>query len=228
MRVAACLAACLLVGCTKSNPQGKPTKVDKKEEPRRLDQWTFDNDKPDTVPPGWDLGETGAAGTPAKWGVVKQDDAPSGTNAFGVLETKNGKPTFNVALAPFQAARDVDLSVMVKPVTGELDQGGGFVLRAKGTTDYYIVRWNPLEKNVKFYKVVAGHRDMIAKADTDVDPSKWHRLRVLADGNRFEIFFDDETVLELNDTTHPNGGRIGLWTKADAATLFDDFLATAL
>ena len=113
-------------------------------------------------------------------------------------------------------------------MTGETDQGGGVVLRANGAEDYYIARWNPLEKNVKFYIVRAQHRDMIAKADIDLDIGKWHALRVLAEGDRFEIFVGEATVLEVRDATLPGPGLIGLWTKADAATRFDDFVVNAL
>jgi hypothetical protein len=206
----------------------EPAESPPAEHEGELRRISFDDAKPDTVPAGFTPAETNSAGTPAKWGVVAEGSAPSSPNAFGVLETKNTGQTYNVALLEGDPVADVDIAVMVKAVTGEKDQGGGVVFRAKGAGDYYIARWNPIEKNVKFYVVKSQHRDELAKADLDIDASKWHALRVLVEGDRFELFVDEDSVLELRDTALSEAGAVGLWTKADAATLFDDLIVTPL
>ena len=122
---------------------------------------------------------------------------------------------------------DVDISVMVKSGTGELDQGGGPIWRVTDENNYYIARWNPLENNARFYVVQGGVRSALAKVELDLPTDQWHSLRVVAEGNAMQLFIDDDPVLQATDETHKGAGGIGLWTKADAATLFDDLSVIA-
>ena len=193
-----------------------------------LTRWSFDEGAPGSVPSGFELLETASTGTPATWGVVEDAAAPSGGKGFGVLETLNHGQTYNVALAPGVEASDVELTVSVKADAGEQDQGGGLVWRARGASDYYIARWNPLEKNVRFYVVVNEQRSAFKAADVDLDPTQWHTMRVIAEGKRMELFMDETSVLVAEDETLTEPGRVGLWTKADAATWFDDLTAQVL
>lgn len=193
-----------------------------------LERWAFDGGTPGSIPAGFELLETAAAGTPAKWGVVADAAAPSGGKGFGVLSTTNAGQTYNVALAPGFEAADVELTVSLKADSGTGDQGGGVVFRAQGATDYYIARWNPLEKNVRFYVVVGEQRSAFKAADLDLDASQWHTMRVIVEGARMELFMDEQSVLVAEDETLKAAGRIGLWTKADAATWFDDLTAQNL
>jgi hypothetical protein len=231
----------LLVGaCQSTTPTDKTTKADSaeneavekkaaEEKPSSdLQKIAFDDDAAGSVAKGFTPAETNTAGTPAKWGVVADATAPSQPNAFGILETKNTGQTYNCALLEGEKMTDVDVTVMVKANGGVKDQGGGIMFRAKGAADYYVGRWNPVEKNVKFFVVEAQAREELAKADIDVDPKAWHALRVLVEGDRFELFLDDASVLEHRDSTHAGPGNVGLWSKADAATLFDDLVVTPL
>ncbi len=191
-------------------------------------QWAFDTDPVGTTPAGFERLETASVGHPATWGVVKDVTAPSGDRVFGVLASTNAGQTYNLALAPDFETTDVDVSVALKAVSGSEDQGGGVVFRARGASDYYIARWNPLEKNARFYVVDNEQRSAFAVVELDLEPKAWHTLRVIAEGPRMELFMDEESVLVANDETHSGPGRIGLWTKADAATLFDDLAAQPL
>lgn len=184
--------------------------------------WTFDDAAPGQVPTGFRITETGGVGTPATWEVVADETAPTQPHAFGITKTINGKPTYNLALVEGTRYADVDLTVMVKAGTGELDRGGGPVWRVQSESDYYIARWNPLENNARFYIVQSGVRTALGKVELELDPQAWHSLRVVAEGARMELFIDDEPVLTVNDSALAEPGMIGLWTKADAATLFDD------
>ncbi len=235
------LLVSILAACQSKAPadpkagEGAPAKAEAKAEEKAepaargdLRRIGFDDAQPGSVPEGFTPGETNGVGTPATWGVAADPNAPSPPNAFGVLETKNTGQTYNVALLEGDPMADVDLSVWVKAVTGEKDQGGGFAFRAKGPHDYYVARWNPIEKNVKFFVVENQLRDELAKADIDVDATKWHALRLLVEGDRFELFLDDDSVLEIRNDRLKDPGTVGLWTKADAATLFDDFVVTPL
>lgn len=245
VRYGSVLLLALLVGCdsnaetpsqdtksapAKAEPESKtPGKAPaKSESAASLQRWSFDDGTDGSIPAGFELLETASAGTPATWGIVSDAGAPSGGKGFGVLKTANRGQTYNVALAPEFTATDVELTVSVKADTGEQDQGGGVVFRAKGATDYYIARWNPLEKNVRFYMVVGEQRSAFAAAEVDLDPSDWHTMRVIAEGKRFELFMNETSVLVAEDETLAGPGRIGLWTKADAATWFDDLTAQKL
>jgi hypothetical protein len=203
----------------------KPSPAENPAQPdASLKRWSFDAGEAGSIPDGFRVLETAAAGTPATWGVMEDKSAPSGGKGFGVLATKNKGQTYNVALAPGFEGTDVELTVSVKATTGEQDQGGGVVFRAKDAKDYYIARWNPLEKNVRFYVVVAEQRSAFKAADVDLDPSQWHTMRVIVEGKRMELFMNDTSVLVAEDETLTGPGAVGLWTKA----WFDDLTAQTL
>jgi hypothetical protein len=118
-------------------------------------------------------------------------------------------------------ARDVAVSVRFKAVSGKVDQAGGVVVRYQDKDNYYIVRANALEDNVRLYKVEKGKRIQIADLDTKVAPGQWHTLSLAAQGNRLVATFDGQR-LEAEDATFSRPGLAGLWTKADSVTYFDE------
>jgi hypothetical protein len=120
------------------------------------------------------------------------------------------------------SAKDVDVSVRFKAVAGKVDQAGGLVARFKDKDNYYITRANALENNVRLYKVVDGSRKQFAGVNAKVTSGEWHTLRLVANGSHFEVFFDGKSLFTADDDTLKDAGRVGLWTKADSVTLFDD------
>jgi hypothetical protein len=175
--------------------------------------WDFEKDEPGKIAKGF----SAEVGT---WEVAKDGD-----NRVLYQKAENENPVYNVALATGTSCKDVDLSVKVKAVAGEIDQGGGLVWRAKDENNYYIARYNPLEDNYRVYKVEAGKRTQFASAKTPGD-QKWHTLRVTMAGSKIACYLDGEKLLEADDATFPGAGMIGLWSKADAQTYFDDLTAT--
>jgi hypothetical protein len=171
--------------------------------------WPFDDEAPGGPPAGWSV----AAGS---WTV----------EAGGTLlqDARSADPVFNVALAPDVSARDLTLTVQVQCVSGEVDQGGGVVWRARGPDDYYIARWNPLEHNLRVYTVEAGRRRQLDTAIVINDPEAPHALRVSMTGDRIRVSLDGEALLDVHDDTFPDAGAVGLWTKADARTRFGDLV----
>ena len=82
------------------------------------------------------------------------------------------------------------MSVRFRPVAGKVDQAGGIAVRVKDARNYYVVRANALEDNVRLYAVVDGDRRQFAGKAVKVATNQWHTLRLRAIGDRFAVFFD--------------------------------------
>lgn len=171
--------------------------------------WNFDDGQ---------LGEIAAGFTNevGKWVVAKSD------KGHALAQTaKNPNSTFNVTLITDTSAKDLDLSVNMKAVAGEIDQGGGLVWRAKDAKNYYLARYNPLEDNFRLYKVIDGKRTLLMNADIS-HTDGWHALRVTMQGRHMECFYDGKKYLQSDDEALSEAGKIGLWSKADAQSQFDE------
>jgi uncharacterized protein (DUF885 family) len=171
--------------------------------------WNFEDTAVGKLPAGF-KGEVG------KWAVARDGD-----NQVVAQSAKNDNRVFNVLLAAKTHASDIDLSVKLKALAGELDRGGGLVWRARDKDNYYVARQNPLEDNFRLYKVEKGKRTMFKTADVKAAPG-WHTLRVTMKGCHIECYFDGKKYLVADDSTFPDAGMIGLWSKADAQSYFDD------
>ncbi|MBW2462459.1 MAG: hypothetical protein JRH11_12495 [Deltaproteobacteria bacterium] len=182
--------------------------------------WGFGNDAVGTTPDGF----TVAAG---RWEVAL--DATRGDHDLVLRQVESSADdVFNVALVDGTSFGDLDVSVRLRSVAGRIDQGGGVVWRARDPRNYYITRYNPLEDNVRVYQVSDGRRTMIESASPRLDHAAWHTLRVTMVGDHIECFLDGQRYLDSRDTTFTDAGQVGLWTKADAQTLFDDLTVRAL
>ena len=171
--------------------------------------WTFDDDPSGQIARGF-TNEVG------EWTVVASDKGKALAQS-----ARNPNAVFNITLIGDTDARDVDLSVRMKAVAGETDQGGGLVWRARDAKNYYLARYNPLEDNYRLYKVVNGKRTLIQNADI-AHSDGWHTLRVTMSGDQITCSYDGKKYLESRDATFPEAGKIGLWSKADAQSQFDD------
>jgi len=177
----------------------------------------FDDAKPGEAPAGWTATKTGR-GEP-KWTVEKDDSAPSKPNVL----KQSGEATFPVALKDDTSLKVGFVEVKFKPVSGKEDQAGGVIWRAKDADNYYIARANALEDNVTIYHTIKGKRVSFKNTNTKVASGVWHTLRVDFAGNRFTVTFDGKKVIEATDDSFADAGKVGVWTKADSVTLFDDF-----
>jgi hypothetical protein len=186
----------------------------------------FSDDTVGQPPKGFEFGHTAKAGAPGKW-VVQAE----GTNKYlAQIDPDNTRSRFPVAVVSDVMAADVDLSARFKPVSGRVDQAAGLVWRFQNEDNYYLVRANALENNVVLYKVETGTRtDLPVKGEgrtygkkAQVPSGQWSTLRVVAAGPRFEIFLNGSKLYEVEDTTFTQSGKVGLWTKADSVTQFDD------
>jgi hypothetical protein len=174
------------------------------------------------VPTGWKAEKTGK-GEGSVWKVVADATAPSKSGYVLAQTAESPNALFNICVAEDTTFRDVDLSASFKAVRGKNDQGGGFVWRYQDANNYYICRMNPLEDNYRVYKVVAGKRMQLGtKEGLKVAAGEWHKLRVEMEGDHIECYLDGEKMLDVRDDTFKRAGKVGLWTKSDAQTHFDD------
>jgi hypothetical protein len=177
----------------------------------------FDTDRPGTPPVGWTAAQTG--GGQAVWTVVSDATAPSQPNAL----KQSGTADYPVCIKDDTSIRDGVVEVRFKAVSGREDQAAGLIWRAKDVNNYYVARANALEDNVTIYHTVNGRRTEKKRAAMRVAPGQWHTLRVEFQGHRFTVLLDAQKALDWEDETFTNAGKVGVWTKADSVTLFDDF-----
>ncbi len=186
----------------------------------------FNGDTVGQPPVGFVFGHTATAGAPGTW-VVQAD----GTNK--VLAQTNPDATrsrYPLAVVSDVTTADADVSVRFRPVSGRVDQAAGLVWRYRDQDNYYLARANALEDNVVLYKVERGRRtDLPVKGagrtygtSAKVPGNQWSTLRVVAAGSRFEVWFNGAKLYEVEDATFTAAGRVGVWTKADSVTQFDD------
>jgi hypothetical protein len=131
-------------------------------------------------------------------------------------------PRAGDAVRPAEPA-DLAVEVRLRADAGGEDRGGGLVWRARDAANHYVCRWNPLERNLRAYKVVEGRRVQLQSVAIDASPSAWHLLRAKMKGRVIEVSFHGKKAISWADTTFAEAGKVGLWTKADARSSFDDF-----
>jgi hypothetical protein len=177
----------------------------------------FDDVKVGGLPAGWEGGVTGK-GNP-KWSVEADDSAPSKPNVL----KQSGDGKYPYCVMKDAAIKNGFVEVKFKPLDGREDQAGGLIWRFKDGNNYYIARANALEDNVTIYHTVNGIRSAFKNTDIKVAPNQWHTLRVDFKDNQFKVSFDGKVVIEATDETFSEAGGVGVWTKADSVTSFDDF-----
>jgi hypothetical protein len=187
----------------------------------------FGKDDVGKVPAGWKSDKTGK-GEGSVWKVVADKTAPSKTGYVLAQTAESPSSTFNLCVAEDTSYKDVEISVAFKAIRGKKDQGGGIVWRYQDANNYYVARVNPLEDNYRVYKVVGGRRsqEFQSKEDLKVPVNEWHVLKVKMKGDHIECYLDGTKHLDVKDSTFTNAGKVGLWSKADAQTRFDDFKVT--
>lgn len=214
------LVVLALVGLTALNPYTVQA-VDSQQS--RL--WTFDTDAPGTIPKEFVTG-TLFDGRPAgDWKVIQGSGAPSSPNVLGQLMGKGAEHAYKLVLIDGTQSSNLDVEVSLFAVNGKADMGGGIIWRATDDRNYYLTRANPLEQNIRIYRVVNGVRHMIQNFDHTIDVRRWHTLRLVMNGCSVQVFFDQKAIFDLCDKTFAEG-RIGLWTKSDAVTYFDNLKLT--
>ncbi len=177
----------------------------------------FDGVPVGTLPLGWISGVTGK-GLP-KWGVAADPSAPSKPNVL----KQSGSGTFPWAVKKDVSIGDGFVEAKFKPISGRQDQAGGVVWRWKDADTYYVARANANEDNVSLYYTTRGIRTTIKYVDAPVPGNVWHLLRVEFAGSTIRVSLNGKLYIEAQDSHITESGAVGVWTKADSVTVFDDF-----
>ncbi len=185
---------------------------------------SFESDAVGDTPNGWTATSTGK-GTP-KWTIDQDQTAPSKSKVV----KQSGQAPYPLLLKDDASFKDGFIEVKFKAIAGSEDRAAGLVWRAKDANNYYIARANALEDNVVLYKTVNGVRsplDIVGRkggygVDIPVPANQWLGLRVDFRGSRFKVIYNGKQLFEVEDSTFRDAGMVGLWTKADSVTLFDE------
>ena len=180
--------------------------------------FNFDKNQPNEAPKEWRIGITGRGNS--KWIVVKDSTAPSSPNVL----FQSGEGTFPWCIIPGVTLSDGFVEVKFKPLSGKIDQAGGLLWRFKDGKHYYVARANALEDNIALYYVKKGVRRTIKYVDAQVPRNKWNTIRVEFAGDRIRVFLNGKKYIDLKNRNISGPGAVGVWTKADSKTLFDDFI----
>jgi hypothetical protein len=216
MKLRTLLLTALLAGCTAA-PGAR---------------FDFEDAPPGQTPPGFTAALTGGGG-PVRWEV---QETPSGNNVVAQLIVDKTNKRYPILVLDGFSARDVDVSVRFKTLSGKVDASGGILWRYRDPDNYYVARANALEDNVVAYKTEKGKRSCIGVkgreqsygVKAEVPHRTWNTLRVVAKGGLFEVHLNGRRIFEVENDTFAEAGGIGLWAKADAVTQFDDLRAVSL
>lgn len=178
---------------------------------------SFDTDKPGKLPAGWVAGVTGRGSS--RWAIETDTSAPSKPNVL----KQSGSGAFPWCIKKGVSIADGFVEVRFKPISGKEDQAGGVVWRWKDGDNYYVVRANALENNVALYYIKKGNRTTLKYVDAPVARDAWHQLRVVFQGKQIKVLLNGKGYIEYKDEHITGAGAVGVWTKADSVTAFDDF-----
>ncbi len=190
-------------------------------------QWTFDSSAPGTLPGSYVVG-TLFDGRPAgEWKILITDRAKSASQVLAQVQPKGTDQTHKLLLLEGTHSTNIDVEVSYLAVAGKADFGGGLLWRAKDDRNYYLLRASLVEQKIRLYRVVNGVQQIVKHIDRPLPATGWHTLRIVQRGCEIKALFDESVLFRACDHTYTSG-RIGLWTKADAVTYFDDLLLKIL
>lgn len=185
--------------------------------------FSFDDVAAGSLPKGW------VVGNKETWEMVVDTTAPSGGKALAMTTSEASffGGGFNLVWTDNVSFLNGELEVSFKADSGDIDQGGGLMWRVQDKDNYYVARFNPLEDNLRVYYVKDGSRRMIESSSITLSEG-WHKMKISQKGNHFEAYLDGKRIIQGSSDVFNQSGGIGLWTKADAVTSFDDLSVNSL
>lgn len=191
-------------------------------------RFNFDQTAAGKLPSGWVIAATHPDGPLAEWQVKTDPAAISAPQILGITRIQNDSgDVFNLCWTHDLVFQDGSIEVSVRADSGKEDQGGGLIWRAQDTDNYYVARYNPLENNLRLYFVKGGWRAQLATANVSgIKSGEWFRLKIVHQGEQMTVYLNGKQYLQATDSHFLKAGGIGFWSKADAASSFDDLLVT--
>ncbi|MDB5545900.1 MAG: hypothetical protein JWO64_3049 [Hyphomicrobiales bacterium] len=171
--------------------------------------------------------KTGSAGGQVRW-VVRRPASAEASAVIAETSREHTDPKYPICIVDGLRATDLDISVDIRPVEGDIDRAGGLAVRLADRNNYYLVRANALEQNVRLYRVVKGVRTQFAGVETPVASNMVQRLRLEVKGDRFIVEFSGKKLFDASDKTFTSGGGVALWSKADSLTEFANLAIAVL
>jgi len=185
--------------------------------------YNFEDVKLGDIPKTWLIDATNRDAKLPRWEVIDDKSAPSSSHVLHLKQTDASGSTFNLCYRKDMAFLDGELDVSFLSISGDEDQGGGIMWRVIDNENYYVARFNPLEDNFRLYYVKEGYRRMLKGVRVSLSKNAWHSMKIIQNKNHYEAYLDGVKLLEGDDNTFVKSGAVGVWTKADALTSFDDF-----
>ena len=218
-------------GCNESLAQKDVQPPPKRAERKATKEVAIDFEQAEVgkTPQGFTTALTGGGGD-VSWVTRNDPSSPAGAKVLAQTSRDKTNKRYPVCVYDDLTAKDGDVSVQFRAIAGEVDQAAGIVWRYKDKGNYYVVRANALENNVVLYKTENGVRtDLKLKGKdsgygvkAEVLKDKWNTLKVSAVGDSFVVSLNEKPLFEVVDDTFTGAGKVGLWTKADSVTHFDN------
>jgi hypothetical protein len=161
-------------------------------------------------------------GAKIDWEIREEPTARSGTKVLAQTSTELLPSHFPLLIYDSLSAKDVSVTVQFKPVSGTMDQAAGVIVRFQDPNHFYIARADALKNEIQLVTVTNGAHHPLARADHTVLTGEWHTLRLVVQGNHFQVFFDGASLLTADDDMYEQAGKVGLATQSDGITIFDD------
>jgi pyruvate,water dikinase len=149
-----------------------------------------------------------------------------GTKYQDFLDNIEAYYYFPLAVGKDSLTGDANLSVRTKSVAGKIDQAGGLAFGIRDLADYFVLRINALEDNFTLFEYVNNKRVQRANIAHPINTRQWYRITAEISGDVLKGYLDGELLLEYQ-AERPLHGFVGLWTKADSVSYFDDLVIEA-
>lgn len=215
------IAAGVIIACSNKNGLSKNNNQENQQVILSSDTLiNFENGSEGTVPVGYIQMGSGNTQT-LNWKIASDQG-----NKVMMQAAKNSGDDYNMLVLDKCMYQNFSMTVKIKAISGEEDQGGGLMWRYVDNNNYYLARYNPLEKNFRFYKVVNGIRKQLTSSDGNIKQGEWFSMKIELTGNKISCFLNDIKLIDTSDDTYSKPGNIGFWTKADAVSYFDDLKIT--
>jgi len=170
----------------------------------------------------------GGFGKDSEWQIKSEPSALSGTKVLAQTSYDQIDNRFPMLVYNDVTAKNIRVAVQFKTLSGKIDQAAGIIVRFQDPDHFYVVRANALEDTVQLYRVVEGMHHVVTSKNIHVESGEWHSLDVMINDVHVTVYLAGQQLFDVRDETFSTAGKIGLLTKSDGVTLFDDLQVTVL